>query len=243
MTPDQVRARLEEFRARRGYLLPHQGAMAAALPELQDAYGVMYRALTLEQRHLSPFEKEFVWLAILIGCEEHVGTHHVHLFYETGGTERQAEAAFRLAAWAAGAKSFAFLDRHWQGHFPTVGAARGYLAGAEALVAGCDLPLPLARLALIGVHTARAERWGLAAEIEAAYGLGVAEPKMAEAMSLAMWPSGVNRFLEACEVWLEVMRSGRVRPSPPFQAWADTPDQGGFHLPPRGGTAPKPQGA
>jgi alkylhydroperoxidase/carboxymuconolactone decarboxylase family protein YurZ len=238
-TPEQVHARLAEARARRGYLLPHQGAMAAALPELQDAYAVIYRALTLEQRHLSPFEKEFVWLAILIACEEHVGTHHVHLFHETGGTERQAEAAFRLVAWAAGARSFGFLDRHWQGHFPDVAAARAYCAGAGALVAGLDVPLPLARLALIGVQAARAERWGLAAEIEAAYALGVAETKMAEAMSLAMWPAGVNRFIEAGEVWLQVMRSGRVTPSAPFRAWADTPDQDGFHLPPRS-AAPNP---
>jgi alkylhydroperoxidase/carboxymuconolactone decarboxylase family protein YurZ len=233
-TPEEVRARLAEFRARRGYLMPHQGAMAAALPDLQDAYGVMYRALTLTERHLSPFEKEFIWLAILTAADEHVGTHHVDLFHRTGGTAKQAEAAFRLVAWARGAATFAFLERHWQGHFPEVPAARAYRDGTTALIAGLDVPAGLARLALIGVHTALGHHWPLTVDLEAAYADAVPEPKIAEAMSLAMWPCGVNRFLEAAGVWLDVLRSGRVEPSPAFRAWAETPDQEGFALPPRG---------
>lgn len=233
-TPDAVRARLEEFRARRGYLMPHQGAMAAALPDLQAAYGVMYRALTLTERHLDPFEKEFVWLAILTAADEHVGTHHVDLFFRTGGTGQQAEAAFRLVAWARGAETFAFLDRHWQGYFPEVPAAAAYCAGTAALIAGLDVPPQLARLALLGIHAARGVHWPLATDLEAAYRERVPEPKMAEAMSLAMWPCGVNRFLEASGVWLDLLRSGRVEPSPAFRAWAETAGQEGFVLAPRG---------
>jgi alkylhydroperoxidase/carboxymuconolactone decarboxylase family protein YurZ len=230
-----VRSRLEEFRARRGYLMPHQGAMAAALPDLQDAYGVMYRALTLTERHLDPFEKEFVWLAILTAAEEHVGTHHLDLFFRSGGTERQAEASFRLVAWARGAATFAFLDGHWQRYFPEVPAARAYRDGTAALIAGFDVPAGLARLALLAVHAARGEHWPLSVDLEAAYAEAVPEPKMAEALSLALWPCGVNRFLEACGVWLDLLRSGRVEPSPAFRAWAETPDQDGFALPPRRG--------
>jgi alkylhydroperoxidase/carboxymuconolactone decarboxylase family protein YurZ len=233
-SPESVRARLAEFRARRGYLMPHQGAMAAALPELQDAYGVMYRALTLGDRHLDAFEKEFVWLAILTAADEHVGTHHVDLFFRTGGTGRQAEAAFRLVAWARGAATFAFLEQHWQRYFPEVPAARGYRDGTAALIAGLDVPAPLARLALIGVHAALGHHWPLTVDLEAAYAEAVDEPKMAEAMSLALWPCGVNRFLEAAGVWLDLLRSGRVEPSPPFREWAETPGQDGFALAPRG---------
>ncbi|GGG17867.1 hypothetical protein GCM10010964_02590 [Caldovatus sediminis] len=233
-TPEDVRARLEETRARRGYPLPHQGAMAAALPELQDAYAAMYRALTLGPRHLSPFEKEFVWLAILIGCEGHVGTHHVRLFRETGGTERRRRSRSGSPHWRPGREASPCSAA--TGRATSPGSPRR--APTSPARSGC-LPAVTgrARPAVIGVHAARAERWGLAVEIEAAYARGVAEPKMAEAMSLAMWPAGVNRFLEACEVWLGVMRSDRVHPSPSFRAWANMPDRDGFHLPPRAGAA------
>jgi hypothetical protein len=56
----------------------------------------------------------------------------------------------------------------------------------------------------------------------------VSEDKLAEAMSLIIWPCGVNRFVEACTVWYELMRAGRVTPSPRYRAWADMPGQGAF---------------
>jgi hypothetical protein len=233
-TPEEVQHRLEAFRARRGYLLPHQGAMAAALPGLQDAYGPFYQALTLDPRHLDAFEREFVWLVLLITSQEHVGTHHVELFYRTGGTQRQAEAAFRLAAWSTSTATFKFLGDHWQAHFPRIDAAQAYLDGAAALVASFPEVAPaLVRLGLLAAHTARGDHWGLEREIEACYAQGVDEGKMVESASLALWPCGVNRFIEACGIWLDLMRAGKVQPSPAFQAWADMPGQEGKPLAPR----------
>jgi len=228
----EVVRRLEAFRARRGYLMAHQGVMAAALPELQDAYAVIYKALTLEERHLEPLEKEFVWLVLLITAGEHIGTHHVALFYERGGTQAQAEVAFRLAAFGAGASAFQMLDEHWQRHFPTVAAHAAYLQGCGALVAGTPVAPAWARVALVAAHTARRDRWGVAQELVAAYDQGVPEGKVAEAMSLAMWPCGVNAFLEASEVWLQLIRDGRVDAGEAFRAWARLPGQDGLALDP-----------
>ena len=42
-----------------------------------------------------------------------------------------------------------------------------------------------------------------------------------------------EQHLEACGDWLQVLQSGRVKPSPAFQAWAEAPEQHGFHLAPR----------
>ncbi|WP_137128156.1 hypothetical protein [Roseomonas sp. HF4] len=218
-----VRERLEAVRRSRGYLLPNQGVMAAALPDLQDAAAVMYRALTLTDRHLTAFEREFVWLAILIACEEHVGTHHVRLFRDTGGTDAQAEACWRLVALARGARAFAFLDAHWQSHFAALPAARAYSDAARALLAGSPVPEGLARIALIGVHAALSQSWALAVEIEAAYAADVGEGKIAEAMSLAVWPAGMNRLIEAGTVWRDLIRARRVAASPGFRAWAEMP--------------------
>ena len=233
--PETVRQRLDAVRRSRGYLLPNQGVMAAALPDLQDAASVMYRALTLTDRHLSPFEREFAWLAILIACEEHVGTHHVRLFRETGGTDAQAAACWRLVALARGARAYAFLDAHWQPHFPGVVAAIAYAEATRALLAHLPVDEPLARIALVGAQAALSQPWALAAEIEAAYASEVAEGKIAEAMSLAVWPAGMNRLIEAGAVWRDLIRAGRVPASAGFRAWAEMPAQDGMELPPRSG--------
>lgn len=228
-SPEDVRARLEAIRAARGgFVLPHHGLMAAALPELHAAYEAMYRALTLERRHLAPLARESVWLAILSACQEPVGTHHLAKFRGTGGTEAQALAIFRLAGWAAGAPRFATLDGAWAAQFGTP-MRQAYLDGGRALLAGA-IDEPLARLCLAAIHAASDHRWGLEAEIEAALALGVPEPELAEALSLVIWPRGVNPFVRAAEAWLGLIRGGRVPASEAFRAWAEAPDQGPLRI-------------
>jgi alkylhydroperoxidase/carboxymuconolactone decarboxylase family protein YurZ len=83
-------------------------------------------------------------------------------------------------------------------------------------------------LALAAVDAALRRESGLAAHIRAAYATGVPETKLAEALSLIIWPVGVNHFLDACAVWHDLMAAGAVTPSDLFRVWADTPRQGGF---------------
>ncbi len=229
-TPEALRSRLEELRGGRGFLLPHHGALAAAAPDLHAAYEQMYGALTLTERHLLPFEKEFIWVAILVALRESVGTHHLHLFRQAGGTDDQARIAFQLAGYAGAAEAFAFLAEHWSGEFPTIDPEPSYLDGAATLC-GSLIPPDLAHLALAAVHAAQGRGWGVAAHIVAAYQAGVSEAKLVDAMSLIIWPAGVNRFVAACTVWHDLMRAGRVTPSKLFQAWADMPGQGAFQRP------------
>jgi hypothetical protein len=232
-TPEEVVARLSEFRGRRGYINPQQGVMAAALPGVADGYRVMYKALVLDEKHLAPLEKEFIWLALLCAAGE-LGKHHINLFYQHGGTAIQAKAVFRIATWAAGIRTLIFLDKKWQPYFPEVDARRTYLEGVDTLIAGlAGVPPEWARLALLCSYSAVQESWGLEIEIEACYAQGIAEVKMAEAMSLAMWPCGANCFHDAADVWLDLIRSGRVQASAPFKAWADIPGQDGLDLDPR----------
>ena len=61
---------LEAIHAKRGYLLPHHGLMAISTPHLLERYDSLYSALALEERHLSRQAHEFVWLGVLISCEE-----------------------------------------------------------------------------------------------------------------------------------------------------------------------------
>lgn len=231
-TPDEVRARLEEIRAARGFVLPHHGLMAAALPELHATYEAMYRALTLDPRHLAPLARESVWLAILTACEEPVGTHHLAKFRAAGGTDAQALAIFRLSAWAGGVARYATLHAAWARHFADNPIRADYLDGARALLADGVLDERLGRTCLAAIHAACDQAWGLAAEIETARSLDVPEAELAEALSLVIWPRGVNRFVRAAECWLGLIRAGRVPAGEAFRAWAAAPDQGALKLSP-----------
>ncbi len=228
-TPEAVRERLDALRAGRGFLLPHHGAMAASLPDLHAAYNTMYAALTLTDHHLTAFEREFVWLCILVAGREPVGTHHADAFTRTGGTVTQARVALQLTGYAGSADALAFAERHWPGFFPDLQAERSYVDGIRQL-AGTAVPPVLCLLALAAVHALLRQPWGLAATLRALYAPGgaVPEDKLVEALALVMWPSGVNRFVDACTVWHGLMRDGSVQPSPRFRAWADTPGTGPF---------------
>ncbi|MBM3522735.1 MAG: hypothetical protein FJX57_07240 [Alphaproteobacteria bacterium] len=227
-SPEELRRKLEELRRTRGFLLPHHGAMAAAMPDLHEAYFTMYRALTLSRRHLDDFEKEFVWLAVLIAVEEAIGTHHLDLFLKAGGTRAQAAAIARLVGYAGAAYNLAFLEQHWSHMLPGLDARAEYRAGLDLLCARLGVERGLVDLALAAANAAAHRESGLRFHIEGAYAAGVPEPKLAEALSLIIWPIGVNHFLDACAVWHDLMATGAVTPSPAFKIWAETPRQGGF---------------
>jgi alkylhydroperoxidase/carboxymuconolactone decarboxylase family protein YurZ len=226
---DEVRRRLAEARQRRGYLLPHQGVMAAALPELQDAYPAMYRALTVGDRHLTLHEKECVWLAILTACQEHVGTHHVAMFRESGGTNQQAQAILQVSSLALGAPTvFGFVDDHWAKHFSLEETAPLYQSAIKRICGAGQLDTNIGLLMALGVHTAFSHEWGIRTSLQLCYTCDVHEGKMAEAMSLALWPCGMNRFVTAAFIWRDLILSGKVPASAGFVEWAKTRDQDGF---------------
>lgn len=230
-TPDEVRARLKEHVARRGYLLPQQGMMAVAMPDLQDAYAVMYSALTLQQNHFSPYEREFVWMAILSAAGESIGTHHVRLFIELGGNADQAELITALVALAMGApRSYEFMHRHWQNHFKPFDAAASYRRASQRMAEQAAVPVDLARFALLAVHTTFGQKWGVEQELIGLYESRAHEGKIAESISLPFWAAGVNRMIDACEAWLELIRSNRVAASESFRVWAETAGQGAMPI-------------
>ena len=203
--------------------------MAAALPELQDAYPAMYQALTVGNRYLSLHDKECVWLGILIACQEHVGTHHIAKFREGGGTNVQAQAIFQLASLALGASTvYGFLDDHWARHFDLEEAGPLYRSAVAQVCEARALDTRLGLLTVLGIHVAFSHEWGVRTAIQLCYRDDVHEGKIAEAMSLALWPCGMNRFVTAAFIWRDLIMKGQVPASAPFREWAQTPDQEGF---------------
>lgn len=221
-----IAARLAAVKAKRGYLLPHHGLMAVTSETLLDAYDHAYTALALDMRLLSVHDREFIWLAILIATDEALATHHIPKFRAGGGTDAEIAAILRLSAWAIGGKSYRFVEHHWLEHLPGFEPAAHYAEAFERLSDGVSKRLSL--MAVAAVHAASGDFDLLARAIMLAYAQGVPEPELAEALSLVMFPGSVPYFVEAARVWLELIRAGKVTPSPAFAAWAELEGQGGY---------------
>ena len=92
------------------------------------------------------------------------------------------------------------------------------------------VPLELAKYMMLGVHTTFGHRWGVEQTLLALYETGGDEGKMAESISLPFLAAGINRLIDASEIWLELIRSGRVTPSEPFRIWAETSKLGALKI-------------
>jgi alkylhydroperoxidase/carboxymuconolactone decarboxylase family protein YurZ len=220
--------RLEAVRAKRGYLLPHHGLLAVAAPKLLEGYDAAYTALTLDKRHLSERDKEFIWLAVLISCDEGIATHHIKKFRDAGGTDDQLETALRLSALADGARRYAFVDNHWKALLPNYDREEAYRAALSKVIEGRNLPQGLIEIALCAVYTATKQWWELAVHLRGAYREKVPEVEIAEAISYAMFPGSIPNFVDACGVWQKLIADDEVEASPAFKLWGKATDQNGF---------------
>ncbi len=223
----ELSARLAALRAERGYLLPHHGLLAAIAPDVLEAYGALYRALTLGRRHLDDFAKEFVWLAILAATDEAAATHHVSKFKAAGGTELQIGVAVRLAAFARGEGAFAFAETTWSRHMSGWDWSAARAAAHAGLTDDCGVASGTLLLADVAVRTCLAQWIQLESALVAVLAAGESEDRVGEALMLTMFPAGVPCFVEAAGVWLGLVRAGRIPASPRLLAWAALDGQGG----------------
>jgi len=225
--PADLARYLLDIREKRGYLLPHHGLMAVSMPKLLDAYDALYTELTLVDRVLSKHEHEFVWMAILIASKEAIGTHHIPRYTGAGGNDAEFRSILALTSLAMGSSSYRFIREHWQEHLPGVDPYRAYVDAFRSAAEGAEIGV--AHMAAAAVYTTLGDWDGLAWQLFAAYEDEVDEPGLAEALSLTMFPGGVPNFVEAADVWRNVVLSGKVKASPAFRTWAELSGQGGFN--------------
>jgi alkylhydroperoxidase/carboxymuconolactone decarboxylase family protein YurZ len=218
-----LRARLADVKAKRGYLLPHHGLLALTFPDLLAGYDAAYTAMALADRVLSHHDREFVWLAVLAATDEGLATHHIAKFRAAGGDDAGIGAAFAAAGWAIGAEAYDFAARTWSAQLAPWNPEAAYIAGARRLEPG-----RLVHLAQLAVHVCKARWRVLRWQIAAAYEDGVPEDEIAEALTLAMFPGSIPRFVEACGVWREMIAAGAVPASEPYRIWATFEGQGGY---------------
>lgn len=225
-TPEALRGRLEELATRRGFLLPHHGALAAGAPALHAAYLAMYEALTVAPRKLTPLEREAVWLCLLVAAEEAIGTHHLELFAAAGGTAQMAEHLIALAGAAPASDALDFAQASWGAQLPGLDPAAAWDRMVTTL--GGPVEPELADLGLLTVQAARGSRAAIARQLRRLYARQVDEPLIVEALSYVIWPKGVNAFVEACDVWHALLVAGEITPSERFAVWRDMPGLGAY---------------
>ena len=167
MTDFDPLAALSDIHEKRGYILPHHGPMAISTPDLLERYDPLYSALALEGRHLSRHAHEFVWLGILISCEESMGSHHVKRFLDARGDAAHLGLATAISAMAIGSRGFLFVEDHWVPHLPTAHPREQYLAAFEQVI-GPVAP-ELAHMTACAVRTCSGNWRGLKWQIETAY--------------------------------------------------------------------------
>ena len=227
-TVEQVEAALTDLRAKRGYLLPHHGLMAVAAPELLVAYDATYSALTLADRVMTLHQKEIIWLIILVSTGEAIATHHIDRLRKGGGGDADVKAAVALAAWADGADRHTFVEQHWGPHLKDFGAVSAYREGLDAVLDRFPVERWVAEIGMAAAHQCH-RRWDWVGDhIVEAYAAGADEGAIAEGLSLAMFPGGVPNFVDACDVWRNLIMDGRIDASAPYVAWAKMTGQGGF---------------
>ncbi|MFY0691745.1 MAG: hypothetical protein JXR14_07460 [Paracoccaceae bacterium] len=227
-TVAEVEEKLSKIRGKRGYLLPHHGLLAVSSPELLDAYDATYSALTLSERVMTLHQKEIVWLVILVSTGEAIATHHIDRLRKGGGGEADVDAALAFSAWADGADRHAFVEKHWAPHLDGFNGTRAYRNGLDALMARFPVERWVVEVGLAAAHQCH-RRWDWVAEhIIGAYEAGADEGALAEGLSLAMFPGGVPNFVDACDIWKDLILEGKVQASAPYEAWARMTGQGGF---------------
>lgn len=213
-------ALLTEVRAKRGYLLPHHGLLAVTDPTLLRLYDELYTALTLDTRVLDARTRELVWVGILVTVREVHGTQHLDRAERAGATGAEVEAAIELAALVAGAPALRFVEASWARWLPAFRAGGAYERLYETVASRLPLEARVAELVAAASHACLGHDAELALHIRRAYGLGIPEPELAEALSYIMFPAGVPAFVSAADVWRGLVGRGEVKAGPGIEAWA-----------------------
>ena len=209
-TPDTSAAEelLAKIRGERGYTLSYHEVYARLEPKFLDAYAGLYRACTLDERFLTPAWREIVWVALLNGIREHVGSIHLERAATAGVSHEEMLAAIRLAAIAETWESLDFAFEWWQRYLGEEELTRTYLGMVERT--SQPLEGPVVDLALAVVHGARRREEPFLLHLGRCLSAGVPEEQIGEALSYIMQPVGANTLLWATDLWLEALRDGRL---------------------------------
>lgn len=202
---------LAKIRDERGYTLSYHEVFARTEPKFLERYADLYRAFTLDERYLSPRERELVWVGILVADSERVGTLHLERALAAGITEEEISDAVAAAAVAHGQPAMAFVGDAWN-HVVNFPLWERY----DALLHASAPQLSSREVHLLALATQGALKNDAAFlhHLRALYKAGVAEHDIAETVSYLLLPKGANTMLWATDQWLSAIQREDIMAGP-----------------------------
>jgi len=190
---------LDMIQAKRGYLLPFHKMLAVHDPELLRRYDHFYEKMTLEQNVLTPFEKEFVWIAILAAAREGVGSLHLDRAKIAGLSRSEMEQAVSLAAMAESFPAFFFGIEKWGEWLHSEAIEKNYLELVEK--SGQGIAPALVELAMLTAHGIRLDPVAFGIHLKRFFAFGGSTAQLSEALTYLFNPKGANMVLDVAAMW------------------------------------------
>lgn len=190
---------LEAMLAKRGYLLSYHRMLAASDPQLLANYDALYTRLTLDQRVLTPVERETVWVALIATTREKYAVFH---FDRAIAASMNNEAIGDAVAIAAACESFDamhFAGGAFTNWVPQSAAMDRYLRMFDA--ARGQLSAASAEIAAVVCHAAHRNADGMRVHLARAFASGAKREQVAEALAYVLLHRGGPTMIDAVNCW------------------------------------------
>jgi alkylhydroperoxidase/carboxymuconolactone decarboxylase family protein YurZ len=193
---------LEQMHAKRGYLLPYHRLLGESDPALLATYDELYTRLTLNQRSLTPEEREIVWAALLATTRESSGAFHLDRGLEAGMTKESISDSMAIGAACEAFDALRFSHSAFSGWISEEQAMKRYAVLFEA--ARGSIPEAIAEVAAVVCHAARRNAAGMRIHLARGFGFGVKRQQMAEGLSYVLLHRGGPTMIDASACWEQV---------------------------------------
>jgi alkylhydroperoxidase/carboxymuconolactone decarboxylase family protein YurZ len=190
---------LDVMLAKRGYLLSYHRMLGASDPQLLAAYDALYTRLTLDQRVLTPVEKETVWLALIATTRERYAVFHIERAVKAGMSNDAINDSMALGAACESFDALDFARREFAKWVPDNKAVKRYLRTFDA--ARGRIRPATAEIAAVVCHAAHRNASGMRVHLARAFEHGARREQLAEGLSYVLLHRGGPTMIDAVNCW------------------------------------------
>ncbi len=190
---------LDDMLAKRGYLLSYHRLLGESDPALLAAYDAMYTRLTLDERVLTPQEREIVWIALIGATREKYATFHLERGIEAGLTHEHICDAIAISGACEAFDALHFGHSAFSKWVDEAQATKCYLALIDS--ARGHIPKAIAEVAAVVCHASRRNDAGMRVHLARAFAFGASREQMAEGLSYILLHRGGPAMIDAAKSW------------------------------------------